>query len=227
MRKQTIVRIGKLVLFFAFGYLFSHYIRIGITDGLQGLGVRREIVAALSRFAVLGYAIPLLLAEGFRRPEHNLWRIGDFRAEIRFPLIWRGQPDPVWRFLLIFAGCMAFVAAFAIYWRMAAGGTDWMRLLWFGLLFSIVNSVLEEAVWRGQLLSRQAHGLGEAKALLWVSFCFGLSHYDLGFSLPVCLAFAVGGFFMGGAALRSRGLLAPMLMHFVMNMVFVLFGMII
>ncbi|MDR1940631.1 MAG: hypothetical protein LBQ40_07590 [Clostridiales bacterium] len=50
---------------------------------------------------------------------------------------------------------------------------------------------------------------------------------SLGFLLWVCLVFSVGGFYMDGAAITtSKGLLAPIIMHIAVNMIFVFLGVI-
>lgn len=67
---------------------------------------------------------------------------------------------------------------------------------------------------------------GNIYGLIVTSLLFGMSHYDLGFSFGVCIAFSIGGFFMGGAALRSKGIVSPILMHIYMNLIFVMTGMI-
>ncbi|MDR1536537.1 MAG: hypothetical protein LBU32_00790 [Clostridiales bacterium] len=45
------------------------------------------------------------------------------------------------------------------------------------------------------------------------ALAFGLYHYSLQFPLWACLIFAIGGFYIGGSAIKSRGLLSPAVVH--------------
>jgi membrane protease YdiL (CAAX protease family) len=63
-------------------------------------------------------------------------------------------------------------------------------------------------------------------ALIVSSLAFGLYHYSLNFPLFICFAFAIGGFFIGGTAIKSKGLLSPILMHITVNLAFISIGII-
>lgn len=76
------------------------------------------------------------------------------------------------------------------------------------------------------MLSYFVSGFGEIQGLVIAGTTFGLYHFHLGFSWPICLLFSLFGMMMGGVAIRSQGLLPVMVMHFVMNILFVLSGMI-
>ncbi len=99
-------------------------------------------------------------------------------------------------------------------------------MMLYGLLFALINSVLEEILWRGFILGRVVDYLGEKQALIVTSFTFGFYHLSLGFSIWICLAFAIGGFYMGGCAIKSKGIGASIIMHIFVNIVFVSLGMI-
>ncbi|MCI3920752.1 CPBP family intramembrane metalloprotease [Paenibacillus sp. TRM 82003] len=104
-------------------------------------------------------------------------------------------------------------------------GWDGILRVWtLALLFAAVNSVLEEVLWRGVLLSRFAEQFGEKRAVLLTSIGFGLQHYSLGFPWGVCLAFAVGGFYFAGITVRSGSLVPAILWHFAINVLMVCSG---
>jgi membrane protease YdiL (CAAX protease family) len=109
-------------------------------------------------------------------------------------------------------------------WFCFSGGANGVML--YGFLFAVINAFIEEVLWRGFILGRTADFIGEKQALVITSLAFGFYHLSLGFSIWVCLAFAIGGFYMGGCAIKSKGLAAPIIMHLFVNMVFVSCGMI-
>lgn len=217
----------KIIVLFLIGYTISHFLREAIHAVCYSGGVPNEVRIIVSRFSVIAYILPFLFLGPKRVFTSEVIRVGDFRASISFPFIWRGKDDPIWRFLVIFAFVMAAGSCFFIYAYTSDLNSGSLRhLLYYGLIFSLINSILEEWVWRGVILNQYVKWSGNIYGLIVTSLLFGMSHYDLGFSVWVCVAFSVGGFFMGGAALRSKGLAASILMHIYMNLIFVMTGMI-
>lgn len=222
-----ILKLVKVSLYFLAGYAVSHYINEAIHAFCYDRGVPDEARIIASRFSAIGYLLPFAVTA----PRHVFTkasvRMGSFQARVAFPLIWRGIEDPIWRALLIYVlavgvGSSYFIVSFL-------GGADAgevRNLVYYGLLFSIVNSVIEEVVWRGVIQRKNIEWLGKVYGLIVTSILFGLTHLDLGFPLGVCIAFAFGGFFMGGFAIRSQGIGPSILMHFYMNLIFVTSGMI-
>jgi len=142
------------------------------------------------------------------------------KESLKFPLIWWGFSERVWRFILIFCFlCLIPTILFSL-------GGNTASSIPYGLFFAVINSILEEVLWRGFILGRVIDYIGEKQGLILSSIAFGFYHLSYGFSIWVCLAFAVGGFYMGGIAIKSRGLLAPIIMHFFVNMAFLSFGII-
>ncbi|HZG86570.1 CPBP family intramembrane glutamic endopeptidase [Paenibacillus sp.] len=217
----------RILMLFAVGYALSHYAKAGIAAACAALDVEDGMRVVLSRFSALAYALPYLLAAPLRREAFPLLRAGDFRAPVAFPFIWRGRIDPTWRALVIFAAVSSAGSGYFVARHL--GGLEpgaLPALIGYGAAFALLNSAIEEFAWRGVALSRQAAWIGDVRALLVNSLLFGLSHYDLGFPLGVCLAFAAGGFFMGGAALRAGGIAPAIAMHLFMNLIFVFSGII-
>jgi membrane protease YdiL (CAAX protease family) len=228
MQLKTLVQVSiKIIVLFLIGYTISHFLMEGINAVCYSQGVPNEVRIIVSRFSVFGYILPFLFLSPRSVFTSEVIRVGNFRASISFPFIWRGKKDPIWRFLVIFAFVTAVGSCFFIYSFTSDLNNSSLRLLLYnGLLFSLVNSILEELVWRGIILNQYVKWSGNIYGLIVTSLLFGMSHYDLGFSVGVCIAFSVGGFFMGGTALRSKGIVASILMHIYMNLVFVMTGMI-
>ncbi|WP_166244424.1 CPBP family intramembrane glutamic endopeptidase [Paenibacillus turpanensis] len=190
---------------------------------MMELPLDREWGVILSRFGLLGLLLPFVWDAVIRRSKPSYLRLGSFRQTIYFPFIWKGFiADPIWRFLLISLSIITITfLPFIDFHR-----EQLFLLLSFGVLFGIVNGILEELVWRGFVLSRMAAALGQLHGLLVTSLAFGLYHYSLGISWPICILFAGFGVMMGGLTLRSGGIGPVTVMHIMMNIFFVLSGMI-
>lgn len=204
------------------GYWLSSWFNFYITDYLNFVDLPREFIIACSRLSLLGFIIPFLLYGQLNKTTTDYMRKGSFNETICFPLIWRGLRNPIWRFLLI-GSCIIIISFQFVIDYSSESIYIFLR---FGLLFALLNSVLEEVLWRGLILSRFVDVLGEKWGLVVVSFGFGMYHYSIGFPWIVCALFSVFGMLLGGIAIRSKGLLPVIILHFIMNLLFVLSGLI-
>lgn len=204
----------RALLLFGFTTL-GHLIWFFISQQLATSISNRLLLIILGRFGLLGYIILFVLWERFQPCENRLLQLGNMKEQLKFPLIWRGFDEYVWRFILIFCTlCLAAIVFFCL-------ENNRISIVPYGLLFATINSILEEILWRGFILGRTADFLEEKRALILTSLAFGVYHLSLGFSIWVCLAFAIGGFYMGGCVIKSKGLGASIIMHLFVNMVFV------
>jgi membrane protease YdiL (CAAX protease family) len=214
-----LVKSFKALLLFGFTIL-GHLCWFGVYSYLAANVTSAEWLKIIGRLGLFGY-IALFALWGYFQPCSNHYmRLGSAKEQLKFPLIWQGFNEYLWRFTLIFCAICAAVAFFFFRSHLNAS------IILYGLLFASVNSILEEIIWRGLILGRVVDDIGEKQALMITSIAFGFYHLSLGFPIWICMAFAVGGFYMGGCAIKSKGLGLPILMHFFVNMVFVSLGMI-
>jgi membrane protease YdiL (CAAX protease family) len=211
-------KILLIICFMIFGYLFWLFANSCIMDKVDLLSIQLKII---TRSGLLGYIILFTSWHLLQKPKNNFLRCGDKNAIIHFPFIWKGFKEIEWRFTLIF--CLICVGA--IFGFVLRKNLDYHIIL-YGIIFSIINSLLEEHIWRGFILTRLIDISSEKIALVISSLGFGLYHYSLNFPLWICLIFAIGGFYMGGSAIKSKGLLSPIIMHIMVNIVFVFIGII-
>lgn len=99
-------------------------------------------------------------------------------------------------------------------------------ILLFCLLFSLINAILEEVIWRGLMLASLKEHASVKFAIMMTSIGFGLMHLSIGFSLIVSLTFSVGGLFYAFVVLKTNSIYPAILFHFVINVGMVLSGMI-
>lgn len=175
----------------------------------------------LGRFGLIGYIIIFMMWNFQSKTVNSYLCLGDIHEIIRFPFIWKGRQEPIWRFILIFCGICVVPIAIGMLTT-----TTTADIFGYGIIFTLVNACLEEVVWRGLILPKAIALTNELQALIITALAFGLYHLSLGFPIWACLIFSVGGFYMGGAAIKSQGLLAPFIMHVAVNIIFVIYGLI-
>ncbi|WP_433939278.1 lysostaphin resistance A-like protein [Paenibacillus lautus] len=209
-----------VALIMVIGYMLYHSSGEIIKNGLEGHDAWAII---LSRLSLILFVLPFALAAILTKEKPLYLATGSWGKTIHFPWIFKGPiKDPIWRFMLIFLVIVCAIFSFFVDW----GQPQFLDLIGYALSFALINAVLEELLWRGYILSHFVSGFGELKGLVIAGATFGLYHYHLGFSWPVCLLFSIFGIMMGGVAIRSKGLAPVMVMHFAMNVLFVLSGMI-
>ncbi|MEC0205672.1 CPBP family intramembrane metalloprotease [Paenibacillus lautus] len=209
-----------VALIMVIGYMLYHAFGEIIKNGLAGHDAWAII---LSRLSLILFVLPFALAAALTKEKPLYLATGSWGKTIYFPWIFKGPvKDPIWRFMLIFLVVVCAIFSFFMDW----GQPQFPVLIGYALSFALINAVLEELLWRGYILSHFVSRFGELKGLVIAGITFGLYHYHLGFSWPVCLLFSIFGIMMGGVAIRSKGLVPVMVMHFIMNVLFVLSGMI-
>ncbi|AJY76935.1 CPBP family intramembrane glutamic endopeptidase [Paenibacillus beijingensis] len=201
------------------GFWISDYLSSVVLD--SALSTEWRVI--LSRMSLIGFILPFFIMNKLNRTEINYLSVGSFRNTIYFPFIWKGLfKDPIWRFLIISSSIIIISFSFVIDFNQP----DLILLLMCAVMFSVVNSILEEILWRGYILSRIVSHFGEKYGLIITSVGFGFYHYSLGIPWLVCALFSIFGMIMGGVAIRAQGLLPTIMMHFLMNIMFVLIGII-
>ncbi|KOR88829.1 CPBP family intramembrane glutamic endopeptidase [Paenibacillus solani] len=214
--RETSILALLMIIGYILYHLFGDLIRNGLADH-EAWGI------ILSRLSLILFVMPFAITMILMREKPLYLAKGTWVTTIHFPWIFKGPlKDPIWRFMLIFLIITCALFSFFIDW----GQPGLLVLVGYALSFALINSVLEELLWRGFILSHFVSRFGVIQGLIIAGTTFGLYHYHLGFSWPVCLLFSIFGIMMGGVAIRSQGLVPVMAMHFVMNILFVLSGMI-
>jgi len=211
-------RLRALLLFglTVFGYLFWLLAAQYFTATISNL----PLLIVLNRLGLIGYIVLFAIwlcvqpCAGYLKP-------GNLKATLKAPFIWWGASEYAWRFVLI--ACFAWVVPTVIFTFLHGYIFEFMP---YALLFAVINPVFEGVLWHGLILGRVVDYAGEKQGLILSAVAFGLYHLSLGFSVWVCLLFAIGGFYMGGLAIKSKGLLAPTILHVFVNLALVSFGII-
>ncbi len=210
-----------LCAFVVLGHVCWSYLSAPLEQIIIANALPHELETVINRLGLIGYMALFLAWRLIQKPKTDSLHKGDFRAEIFFPFIWKGRRETTKSFLIIFC-IICLVPALILFFVNRPG----LALIGYGLLFAAVNSILEETIWRGLILSRMTDIFSLQGALIISAIAFGVYHLSLGFPLWTCAVFAFGGIYMGGIALTSKGILASTVMHFAVNILFVMAGII-
>ncbi|WP_163538821.1 CPBP family intramembrane glutamic endopeptidase [Gracilibacillus sp. YIM 98692] len=216
MRFFVVITLTFGIGFFLYGYVNSEWFTDMSPEAMRII---------LNRVSLIALIIPLIcISLIYKLPFMSYWRTPQWGEFVRIPFIWFGfRQAKVSMFL-----AMAMFINFIAFMPFIVNNT-WAYILeiwWFLLIFSILNSVLEEIIWRGILLSRFSECFGNRWAVLITSIGFGLQHYSLGFSWVSCLAFSMGGFFFGALTVHSKSIIPAVIWHMLFNTLMILSGMI-
>ncbi|MFC0190050.1 lysostaphin resistance A-like protein [Fictibacillus aquaticus] len=178
-----------------------------------------------SRLSLALILIPLFAQSFLQKSSFILfWKKPLWNEKIVAPFIWFGPHLIRVRWFLLIALTINIVSFVPF---IGMRGWDFVQgVLLLAAVFSLVNGVLEELIWRGAILSRFLEQFGEKWAVLLTSLGFGLQHYSLGFSWIVCAAFAAGGFFYGAITIKSKSILPAIIWHVTLNILMVFSGLI-
>ncbi|MGP4039131.1 CPBP family intramembrane glutamic endopeptidase [Gracilibacillus sp. D59] len=217
MRFFIVITLTFGIGFFLYGYVNSQWIADMSPE---------EMRIILNRLSLIVLIIPLIcISLIYRLPSMSYWQKPQWGELVRIPFIWSGfRQVKVSKFLAM----AMLINLIAIMPFIVNNSWIYIQEIWgFLLLFSTLNSVLEEIIWRGILLSRFSECFGNRWAVLITSIGFGLQHYSLGFSWVSCLLFSVGGFYFGAITVHSKSIIPAIIWHMLFNALMILSGMLV
>jgi uncharacterized protein len=88
----------------------------------------------------------------------------------------------------------------------------------YGMLFSIINALLEELLWRGLMLSSLKRSVSTLYAVLITSIGFGLLHISIGIPVIMSLLFSLGGLFYSFVVIKTKSIYPAIVFHFIINL---------
>lgn len=208
-----------------FAFLLGHLFYLYGDRLVDELPFRVSTRMVLNRGLLL---IPILfiiyVTKKFKAPINYYWVKTDWKAKIYFPFIWRGFHSLSIKQFLLAAISINLIVFFPFILK--ANLSFQFSFLSFLILFSLINGLLEEILWRGILLTRMVELAGEKMAIVFSGIAFGLSHLAFGFSYLTCLGFSIGGIFYAGIVIRSGSIIPAIIWHFAFNLLMILSGLI-
>ncbi|WP_186577024.1 CPBP family intramembrane glutamic endopeptidase [Aquibacillus kalidii] len=207
------------------GFLTSFFLFYQVNEWLGQLISWQEVRILLNR-ALLVLIISALYFTLFlyKHPITFFHNRPQWDQRIYFPYMWSGfHSIKASTFLLIAitSNIVVFLPFILIQ------DTSYLKsVILFGILFALINGVLEEWLWRGILLSSLIKLCNIPFAVSVTSLGFGLQHLMLGFPLYVCLLFSLGGFFYAAIVLRTNSIYPAIIWHICINLGMVYSGLI-
>lgn len=208
-----------IITIILFGIGFFTYLQVNSHLNFEP----RELHILFNRLSLLFILIPLFVLSSFSKvPFIQYWKKPQWNEFIFLPFIWAGFHKIKVKFFLLIA---LTINLFIFLPFIIQNGWSFIQDVWLAaIIFTITNAVLEEAIWRGALLSRFSEQLGEKWAVVITSLGFGLQHYSLGFPWIVCIGFSLGGLFYGGITVKSGSIFPSVIWHMVLNVFMVFSG---
>ena len=210
-----------VMLAYLIGYLFSLY----------GDRLVEELSFPISTKMILNRTIliiPILfiiyVTKKFKEKINHYGIKPDWKEKIYFPFIWRGFHSLSIKQFLLLAISLNFIAFFPF--MLKTNLYFQFSFFSFLFLFSFINGLLEEILWRGILLTRMVELAGEKAAILFSGMAFGFSHLAFGYSYLTCIGFTIGGIFYAGLVIRSGSIIPAIIWHFAFNIFMILSGLI-
>jgi membrane protease YdiL (CAAX protease family) len=202
--------------FFLYVYVNSHWITDLNPEGMHIILNRLSLI-----FLILALTAISLI---YKLPFMRYWQKPQWGELVRVPFILSGFHQTK---VSVFLSIAMIINLIVFMPFIVNNGWANIQEIWrFMLIFSIINSVLEEIIWRGMLLSRFSEHFGNRWAVMITSIGFGLQHYSLGFSWGSCLVFTLGGLFFGAITVKSKSIVPAVIWHMLINALMVLSGMI-
>ncbi|WP_142315256.1 CPBP family intramembrane glutamic endopeptidase [Bacillus pseudomycoides] len=185
----------------------------------------KELTIIVKRLCLLLVFAPFLIDSLARKQRISLnWHQPKWNNTLHMPFIWSGPPQVKIYIFLIIAISINIVIFTPFLLQKEISYIQHIML--FAVLFSIINGVLEECIWRGILLHQFTNQFDEKWAILLTSIGFGLQHYSLGFSWSVSTAFIIAGIFYGGIVVKSNSIIPAIIWHVILNILMVFSGLI-
>ncbi|UGB31262.1 MULTISPECIES: CPBP family intramembrane glutamic endopeptidase [Bacillaceae] len=100
-------------------------------------------------------------------------------------------------------------------------------LLLFSLIFSLINAIFEEVIWRGIMLSSLKKYTSTGFAIFVTSVGFGLLHLAIGFSISLSLLISIAGVIYALITLKTNSIYPSIVFHIIINIGMVFSGFII
>lgn len=89
------------------------------------------------------------------------------------------------------------------------------------VLFSLINGVLVELIWRGILLTRLQLLVGSKLAVLVSSISCAIAYYLFGYTFPFCLVFFVLCLFLGTITWKTKSLVPAIILNVLLTLILI------
>jgi uncharacterized protein len=205
---------NALFIAFLMSFILFQLLNTWIAD----TGIQDDWRIILNRLSLILIVTALYITHLlYKQPVSFFQQKPNWSGHLKLP----GHAVPIFHFWFI--GIIVNVAIYVP--LIVRQGTETITsLLLFAFLFSLINAVLEEMIWRGPLFSSLMRHTSLPYALIVTSMGFGLLHLAIGIPLTISLLFSAAGLFYGYIVYKTNSIYPAILFHFVLNIGMVLSG---
>lgn len=211
----------RFMISILFSCLIGFVLFMYSTDFIQTIDTSKELKIIVSRFFMVFMIIAMVLNHLFLKKKVYWYNDKpDWRNPIVLPF------HRVNTFLFWLIGIIVNVIIY-LFFIIQKDVETIQSLLLFCIVFSLINAVFEEVIWRGILLSALKEHASTRYAVIITSVGFGLFHLSIGFPLILSLFISVAGVIYAIITLQTNSIYPSIIFHFVINIGMVFSGIII
>lgn len=182
-------------------------------DRLLLLFFSNENALIISRLVLL---FPIIIMSyviyKFKKPIIKFTILPNWKREIKFPFVWWGFKKTTISIYFIFL--IILIILIPLFSEFTFSQMNLERIVKISL-FSILNGILVEFIWRGILLTQINELIGEKLAAVVTSLSCAFFYHFIGLPLfETGLIFLLGIFF-GGLTLKSNSMILPIILHII------------
>lgn len=96
-----------------------------------------------------------------------------------------------------------------------------LNMLFPIISFALINSVIEETLWRGLLLTLFISRIGKKGAIILTSALFGIFYLAYNLSFPLLFSIVLFGIILAMLTIRMKSIVPSFILHFIVNMLIV------
>jgi uncharacterized protein len=219
---SSFVFVGLLILFFTnkekrfitslfISFLIGFVIFIAANNLIGTMPIPKEIKIILNRLFLVFIMLGIILNSLFFNKKMSWY---NEKPDWKNPIVLPFHKVNIFWFWMIGIVVNGMVYLFFIVQK----DVEYIQsLLLFCLLFSVINAVFEEVIWRGIMLSALKEFISTGYAIFVTSVGFGLLHLAIGFSISLSLLISAAGVIYAIITLKTNSIYPGIVLHIVIN----------
>lgn len=211
----------KFVISILLSFLIGFVVFMVTNNFIETINIPKDIKIILNRFLLVFIIIGIILNHLFFKKTISWY---NNKPDWQNPIILPFHKVHTFWFWIIGIAVNGLIYLFFIIQK----DIEYIQsLLLFCLIFSLINAVFEEVIWRGIMLSSLKEYTSTGFAIFVTSVGFGLLHLSIGFSIYLSLFISVAGVIYALITLKTNSIYPSIVFHVIINIGMVLSGFII
>ncbi|QGH35962.1 CPBP family intramembrane metalloprotease [Gracilibacillus salitolerans] len=217
----------RYIIINIFIFLLSFQLYVSVRQLLHIYMENIQVIVILDRILLSIVILSLVFTSYlYKKPVDSYLNKPQWHNRVYFPFVTHGfHFIKISKFLKIAILCnvVVFVPLILFFNNME----QIRNLLFFAIIFSLINATIEELIWRGAFLNLLSKEFSMVFALIVTSLAFGIQHVVLGIPILAAVSFSIGGLFFAIVVIRANSIFPAIMWHFIINLFMVFSGLII